>query len=199
MIAGEGALSFVVRPVQGRDIDGLGELFRAAGCPCFCQYYQYDGDHREWQMRCANEPGENERQLGRDLASSALTAVVAESAGRIIGWARLAPAHQLGKLYQNRLYRALPVLNEGDRTRTWAMSCFLVEPRARRHGVARALLGQALDLARQRGATCIEAFPRGVSDVSDEEMWTGPVALYEECGFSRVFDLAAYPVYRTCF
>jgi len=174
-------------------------LFERADVPCFCQYYQFDGDHRNWQDRCANDQLANREGLVADLSSGRIwgvTALLDDGEEAAIGWARVAPAGQLSKLYDNRLYRNLSVLREGERARTFAMSCFLVDPRFRKLGVARSLLQAAITMAQQHGALSVEAFPRGANDVSDAEQWLGPRELYEELGFERVVDFAPYPVYR---
>jgi GNAT superfamily N-acetyltransferase len=172
-------------------------LFQRADVPCYCQYYQFDGDHRQWQDRCANHRDSNRQGLAADLTSGRILGVAAVCGdGEVIGWARVAPAAQLGKLYQNRLYRSLDVLQQGPREHTFAVSCFLVDPNFRRQGVARSLLKAAIALAKEQGALALEGFPRGADDVSDGEQWLGPLDLYEELGFVRVVDFAPYPVYR---
>lgn len=190
-------LDWVVLAADETHASRIAALFQRADVPCYCQYYQFEGDHRQWQDRCANDRDSNRRALIEDLASGRTLGVTAVRGDReIIGWARVAPAGQLSKLYQNRLYRNLEVLAQGPRDRTFAVSCFLVDPNFRRHGVARSLLKAAIALVQERGAVALEAFPRGADDVSDGEQWLGPLGLYEELGFSRVVDFAPYPVYR---
>jgi GNAT superfamily N-acetyltransferase len=192
---------WTVRRATGEDGPLLAQLFERAGVPCFCQYYGFGGDHRQWQNRCANEPLRNREGLLRELESTQLEStlecgVLAVTQDQVVGWLRLAHPKSLRKLYENRLYRALPVLGEGNRDTTFALGCFLVDPNWRRRGVARALLGGALDLARSWGASAVEAFPRVADGVSDEEHWMGPSSLYEATGFLRVHDFAPYPVFR---
>lgn len=190
---------WLVRPALSEDAPSVTELFERADVPCFCQYYQFVGDHREWQNRCANDRASNRTGLALDLAEARTCAVIAVREETVLGWLRVAPAEQLGKLYDNRLYRAIPVLREGDRRRAFAVSCFLVDPNWRRRGVARELLQAGIEAARGQGASMLEAFPRGADDVSDAEQWMGPRVLYEELGFQRIVDFAPYPVYRLDF
>jgi len=171
------------------------ELFARADCPCHCQYYGFIGEHRDWQNRCANDRQANRDGLVADLAAGRLRAWVALDGERAVGWLRVAPVTELQKTYSGRLYRGLPCF-DGDRSRVLSVACFLVDPAVRRRGVASRLLDEAIAWARQSGARSLEALPRGASDVSDEEQWTGPLMLYECAGFSVIRDFQPYPVLR---
>jgi hypothetical protein len=47
------------------------------------------------------------------------------------------------------------------------------------------------------GARALEAFPRRPSEpVRDDELWTGPMAAFEDSGFVEVHAFAPYPVLR---
>lgn len=194
-----GATAVHVRQANGLDAEQVALLFERADVPCFCQYYQFDGDHRQWQNRCANDRTLNRQALEQDLAEEKMAAFIALADDRVIGWARIARRAELSKLYQNRLYRSLAVLAQGDSNTTFSISCFLVDPIVRRQGVARALLAACIELSKNLGASALEVFPRGATDVSDEEQWTGPESLYQEANFRLVHDFPPYPVYRLEF
>lgn len=189
------SLGVTARPVTGADAPELIAFFQRAECACYCQYWDFAGDHRDWQFTLATKPEENAHALTAALEQGRLVGVVATLAGAIVGWSRLSPAQELGRLYEGRLYKGLPCF-QGDRRGVFAVGCVLVEPRYRRQGVGRALLQAQVDCARALGARSLEAFPRGATDVSDGEQWMGPLAVYEELGFSRVHDFAPYPVLR---
>lgn len=184
----------IARPVTAADHSELVAFFQRAECACHCQYWSFSGDHRDWQLRLANEPEKNARALEEGLEAS-VRGVVAVLNEAIIGWSRLAPPTDLGRLYEGRLYKGLPCF-QGDRTSVMAVGCVLVEARHRRRGVGRALLTAQVDYARSLGARALEAFPRGAVDVSDGEQWMGPLAVYVELGFERIHDFAPYPVLR---
>lgn len=186
----------VVRAVAGRDAPALAALFQRAECACSCQYWTFAGDHRDWQLRMATEPEENARQLASQLEQRTTLGVVALiGSGELVGWSRLAPATELGRLYGGRLYKGLPCF-AGDRTGVMTIGCVLVDPAVRRRGIARALLAGQIAEARALGARAVEAFPRGAVDVSDAEQWMGPANLYRELGFGLLHDFAPYPVFR---
>lgn len=176
----------------------VARLFDRCDAPCFCQYFQFPGDNREWQMRCGGDREANARALVLQLSARELRAFVATSEGKVIGWLRLEQPDRLTKRYQGRLYRGLPCF-EGQRARVMSVVCFLVDPAFRGQGVARRLLEAALAWGRAEGLAALEAFPRGANDVTEEEQWTGPMGLYEGLGFARVHDFSPYPVFRFDF
>ena len=184
-----------VERAVGAHAEVINELFERTDCPCHCQYFGFSGDHRQWQMRCANDRATNRLGLAADLQEEKLTALVALNGDQAVGWMRIDQPHHLSKTYEGRLYRGLPCFS-GDRDSVWSIACFLVDKNFRRRGVAAAMLGAAIEVARSLGATALEGLPRGAHDVSDEEQWTGPQTLYERAGFAVVSHFAPYPVYR---
>lgn len=177
--------------------EALAELFERADSPCYCQYWQFVGDHRDWQNRCANERAVNRSSLARDLEQGLLTGLVAvaEDDDSVIGWVRLERPERMAKSYAGRLYRGLPCL-QGERARVWAVACFLIDPDERRRGIASFLLDAAVEHARTLGAVSLEGLPRGAIDTSDGEQWTGPWKMYDRAGFTKIHDFEPYPVFR---
>jgi GNAT superfamily N-acetyltransferase len=187
--------SFLCEALDRANAPELARLFERAGSNCFCSYWHFGGDKNEWQARLAFEPDANRREL-LARAEEPLAGVVAKGAdGRIVGWMKLEPAASLPKIYAQRPYRALPGLATA-RAGVWTVGCFLVDPEHRRHGVARALLERGIELARAAGALELEAFPRRAEGVRDEELWTGPFALFTNAGFEVVHEQLQYPVLR---
>ena len=78
----------------------------------------------------------------------------------------------------------------------YVVGCFLVDEAWRNRGVAEALLGGGLAIAKRAGARSVEAFPRRVEGVPAEQLWTGPVGIFERAGFRVVTELCPYPVMR---
>jgi GNAT superfamily N-acetyltransferase len=178
----------------------LVELFDAAGSPCYCRFWHFAGDNNAWLDRCASSPGDSRDELTRALATRSDEArgvvAVARGAGSAIGWLKVAPAAVVQKAYARRLYKNLPCF-EGDRSGVFLVGCALVHPDFRRRGLAKELVAGAVRLAPAWGARALEALPRRPSEpVSDEELWTGPVSVFEASGFVEVHDLSPYPVLR---
>jgi GNAT superfamily N-acetyltransferase len=180
---------------------GLVALFEAAGSPCHCRYWHFEGDKNAWLERCAAAPRENRAELERGLAAGSddargVVALAQGSAERVIGWLKVAPAAAVPKLYDQRLYRGLPCF-QGDRAGVHVIGCALVDPTTRRRGVATALVAGAIRIAPSWGATALEALPRRPREpVSDEELWTGPLGAYLTNGFVEVHTFDPYPVLR---
>jgi GNAT superfamily N-acetyltransferase len=66
------------------------------------------------------------------------------------------------------------------------ISCFVIAPPYRRHGVAAALLDRVIADAAGRGATWIEAYPHNNPEESDAAHFRGPRAMYDARGFEPV-------------
>lgn len=103
-----------------------------------------------------------------------------------VGWCQLGPRDRLEKLVRRLGVEPSP--------ETWAVTCFLVAPRARGRGVARALLEAAIETARAEGGAQLEGYPRLAAD-EPGDLWTGPEALYRSTGFASVGDAPPRRIY----
>ena len=173
-------------------------LFARVGTACHCEWWHFEGDKNAWLDRLAHRPTENREALCARLASEdaephGLIAIDASS--RVIGWMKLTPSERVHKIYEQRIYRRLPCF-DGPRDGVLTVGCFLVEERSRRRGVASALLRAGVAHGKELGARALEAFPRAGLDLRDEEVWTGPLALFLRAGFEIVGGGAPYPVLR---
>jgi GNAT superfamily N-acetyltransferase len=187
---------FEITPARRAHGPALLGLFERTGCPCYCRYFHFAGDKNAWLDRCANGTVLNRAEMIAALDFDEMSGVVAlDSSEAAIGWMKIAPAAALGKLYAQRLYKGLPCF-AGDRSGVFSVACFLIDLTRRRQGVARALLGRGIELARERGAGAIEAFPRRAEGVADEQLWTGPASIFTAAGFVEVHEFEAYPVLR---
>lgn len=192
------ARPFRVERAAERHGAALATLLSTNGFGCYCRYWHFAGDHRQWLARCAHTPDENRSELlqALDARSDEASGLVAfEPGGELVGWLKLAPAPLMGKLYGQRLYKGLACL-ERDPTGVWAVGCLFVREDQRRRGVATALLDSAIRCAEEAGARAIEAFPRSDVDVAAAALMMGPLALFLRAGFVVVHDFTPYPVLR---
>ena len=66
------------------------------------------------------------------------------------------------------------------------VSCFVISPPYRRHGVAAALLDHVIGTARERGVSWVEGYPRTEPEDNDAGHFRGPKAMYDAKGFETV-------------
>jgi GNAT superfamily N-acetyltransferase len=71
-------------------------------------------------------------------------------------------------------------------TETVGISCFIVAPAYRRHGLAAALLDRVLADASERGAGWVEAYPFTEDREGAAGNFRGPRSMYDERGFEPV-------------
>jgi GNAT superfamily N-acetyltransferase len=176
----------------------LASLLSSNGFGCYCRYWHFGGNHREWLARCAHTPDDNRAELltAVDGGSDEARGMVAhDETGELIGWLKLAPATVMGKLYEQRLYKGLACLQRAA-TGVWTVGCLFVREDQRRRGVATSLLHGAIQSAGEAGARALEAFPRSDVDVAAAALMMGPLALFVRAGFEVVHDFTPYPVLR---
>ena len=186
--------AIVVEPLAEKHLAGFAKLFEATSSSCFCRYWHFTGTKNDWLDRCANRPEENLAEQADAVARGDVSAsgLVAIEDGAVVGWMKLAPRESLPKLTSLPVYRQL-VGEPG----TWTIGCFVVDPSARRRGVARALVQNAETYVAAQGGRLIEAHPRRSTEpLHDEEAWQGPEQLFRELGFAVIHDVSPYPVYR---
>jgi ribosomal protein S18 acetylase RimI-like enzyme len=177
-------------------VDAWTLLFEACASSCFCRYWHFEGTKNEWLERLAFTPGTNtdEQRAAVREAHPSGRGLVALDGDVVVGWMKLSPRSAVPKLRRLPVYRALDL---GDDDGVLSIGCVLVHPAHRRRGVARALLEEALASAKATGARAVEAYPHRRSEaLRDEELWMGPLSLFEAYGFLPLEGNAAYPVLR---
>ena len=165
-----------VEPLTTARFEDLARLFMEGGDPkwCWCMYFRNKGS--TWSTSTAKGNREDLRGLaGRDLAPG----LVAFEDGDAVGWVSLAPREDYGRL------EASKVLARIDDKPVWSIVCFVVTKRRRGQGIAAALLAGAIDYARERGATVLEAYP--VSDergrIPASDAFHGTQSMFTKAGF----------------
>jgi len=66
------------------------------------------------------------------------------------------------------------------------ISCFVIAPPFRRHGIASALLDRVIADASARGAAWIEAYPLNKPEANDAGHFRGPRSMYDARGFKPI-------------
>lgn len=99
--------------------------------------------------------------------------------GRVAGWVNASPRSQYG------LYRLVDP-DGPDPATVIGVSCFLIAPPYRRHGVAGVLLDRVIAEAAERGAEWIEGYPHLAPDEGDAGHFRGPRQLYDSRAFEPI-------------
>lgn len=174
-------------PDRWEDVERLaGERGFTSGCWCM------------WWRVTSQEFSERH---GRSLRDGLMTLVrqgdepglVAYAGDDPVGWVALAPRDAYPRL--NRSPKLKPV----DDQPVWSISCFYIDRRHRRRGVAGKLLRAAVDYARAHGALAVEAYPIDTStrtSAASAELYTGTLPMFEQAGFREVARRRGRPIVR---
>ena len=170
-----------VRPVSETLFDDVQMVFGARGqaARCQCQGYRLG-----WYAQHSDDV-QGRRELLRDqvLEGHGLVAYLDDEP---VGWCSLAPRSDYPYLRQTTWKGRT---EDKDDASIWAVTCFVTRAGYRRQGVSRALAGGTVDLARDRGARAVEAYPMKPApgkDVPWGEMHVGALSAFLAAGFRIV-------------
>ena len=172
-----------IHPLTPDRLADLAGLFGQGGDPkwCWCAFFRVRG------MNWSNAtPEENrsvfESAVRTDAREGRAPGLVAYAGGEAVGWVGLSPREEYARLEHST------VLARIDDRPVWSIVCFVVGRRARGQGVARALLDAAIDYARDRGATMLEAYPVDTKGgrVPSANVYHGTLSMFERAGFRVV-------------
>lgn len=158
------------------DHDGLAGNPVDAVCYCSSPHISPPGQEGGAEMRSWRQNRELMIQL---LRSGRVFGYLAYVDGRPAGWVNASKKSDCSQL------RRREAVEEGDAD-VICVSCFVIAPPYRRHGLSAALLLRVLDDAPARGASHVEAYPRKSPAESDAANYRGHRSLFEGHGFEVV-------------
>lgn len=127
-------------------------------------------------------PGQNRAEKEQRVREGRTHAALVLDGDDCLGWCQFGTPAELPEIKSRRRYeKDLTVLPD------WRVTCFFTGKGLRNRGVAHAALGGALaEIARQGGGT-VEGYPEETDDrsVSGSFLHTGPMAVFENHGFTR--------------
>ena len=157
-----------VTPGNWRDFEAL---FDCRGGPkaCWCMVWrvtaaeakQTDGPNRKAAMK-------------RRVAAGTTVGLLGYLDNEPVTWCSVAP---------RSTYRRL-VDDGGSDEGVWSIACFFVVRRLRGRGVSQRIIAGAVEFARSRGASVVEAYP--VDPSSPSYRFMGFVQMFEAAGFQEV-------------
>jgi GNAT superfamily N-acetyltransferase len=180
-------------PVTAARLDDLDELF-ARGYPRTCQCAYLRLTHRDYaQTSPADRRSEHDKAIRRASRQGRAAGMIAYDEAGPVGWVSFSPREEYPRLVASR------VLQPVDDQEVTSVVCFVIAPRARRQGVAAALLDAVIDYAAEHGIGLLEGYPvdHGTERRAGADLWQGPRRLFEAAGFTvvttRQANAAAYP------
>jgi GNAT superfamily N-acetyltransferase len=116
------------------------------------------------------------------VKSGAPLGILAYDGDTPVGWCAVAPRAATPGLERS------PVCKPVDDKPVWSITCFFVDPKARRDGVMAALIEAAVKHAKRQGATIVEAYPRdpGGARIDSASGYVGVVEPFVGQGFQEV-------------
>jgi len=128
----------------------------------------------------------NRREQKKLIDKGCAHGILVYASGVPVGWCQYGLREELARIDDMRIYRVPP-----PETRTgkfWRITCFVVDRKYRRHGIAGAALAAALETIKQEGGGIVEAYPvANWEGKSFGNMSThGTVSMFKKAGFERV-------------
>lgn len=105
-----------------------------------------------------------------------------------VGWVSIGPRAEFPRLDHTRLLTATQRELAPVSGPLWSIVCFVIATRARRRGVATALLNAVVDWAADRDIAVLEGYPVDTEGQKrpGAALWQGTVGLFERAGFEVV-------------
>jgi len=184
-----------VLPLTAERMTDLDTVFQARGCSvakgCYCMYYRESGKAED--LKAGETPEAKNRAAIAKLAERDLPpGLLGYKDGKAVGWVSLGPRADFLRLASS------PTMRSPDAKPVWSIICFVVPSEYRKQGVAHELLAAAVDFARARGATLLEAYPvdRDAPEAKNAP-WFGSSSMFAKAGFVEVArNKPARPIVR---
>jgi GNAT superfamily N-acetyltransferase len=177
-------MPLTVLPLTSERMPDLDTVFQARGCSvaksCYCMYYRRSGKHVD--LKAGETPNSRNKAAMARLAECGLPpGLLGYKDGKPVGWVSLGPRPDFVRLANS------PTMRSIDEKPVWSIICFVVPSEHRKQGVAHELLAAAIDFAKSRGATLLEAYPvdRNAPDAPNAP-WFGSSSMFVKAGFTEV-------------
>lgn len=144
---------------------------------CWCMWWRDRSHDRE----------KNKSAMSQIVRKGPPPGLLAYDGDRPVGWVSVAPRGGHGQLLRSRTLKP----EDAEEHDVYSITCFYVDPSAKRKGVSRALLSAAVEYARSEGAKVVEGYP---SDTATGFM--GARSSFEDCGFSPDRKAGSRTVFR---
>jgi GNAT superfamily N-acetyltransferase len=148
-----------------------------ASSGCWCMWW------RQTRAEYQQHRGEaNRRAMQAIVSSGEVPGILAYHQQQAVGWCSVAPRECFASLTRS------PMLKSVDSLPVWSIVCFFVRKDFRKRQMTLRLIQGAVDYAKSKGASCIEAYPRnpGPKRLSADAAFMGLPALFQRAGFREI-------------
>ena len=142
---------------------------------CFCRFYHHDCSYDEWFARTGEQ---NRVEAMEEIKVGNMKGYLAFDGDRCIGWLNANDSRSYIRLAED----VAPFVGE---RKVGMVICYVIDPMYRRQGVARLLLGRAIEDFRIQGCDGVLALPVDEEENLDTR-YRGTLNMYNEAGFKRV-------------
>ena len=184
-------LRYTTKELSNKTLPDFERLFNTHPAPgayqCWCMYNHQSGHLPESKKlqsrvkRAARNRGEK-----RELVEAGCShGILVYARHEPVGWCQYGPIEELPRIDNNPIYRK--VAPEDGARRLWRITCFVVDRRYRRRGVASAALKAALQAIRTKGGGLVEAYP--ILHWGAYAEYRGTASMFRSEGFKIVAPL----------
>jgi GNAT superfamily N-acetyltransferase len=169
-----------------RDFERLFQTHPAPGAyPCWCMY-----NHRPGPTPCRTGDSRaawierNRREKKALVEQGRSHGILVYAQGEPVGWCQYGLREELPRIENNPKY---PKLATGSHKAMWRITCFVVQRKYRRRGVASAVLRAVLTAIQDEGGGLVEAYP--IKRWGAYAEFRGTLSMFQKEGFRIVAPL----------
>jgi ribosomal protein S18 acetylase RimI-like enzyme len=200
--------AFVTKELSRETWDDFVDLFSHGGGwdHCFCMLFHRPRSlPKDQHLRTRAERGVRNCKQKKELVDGGLAhGILVYVDERAVGWCQYGMREELPRVDNSRKYRALEAEERkswglkanvrGSRAESlWRITCFVVDRKYRRQGIATAALRAALNSIKREGGGLVEAYPisRWETRAFGNESTSGTLSMFKRQGFKVVAPLGA--------
>ncbi len=176
-----------VKPLSIENWLDMGTVLGVSGDGgCWCMWWRLTDDEFE------DGRGEgNKRAMKRLVEAGKTPGVIAYLNGQPAGWCAVGPREEYSRLMTSSLLTGI------DNQLAWSIVCYYITPRFRGRGLMEHLTRGAVQLARTKKVSLVEAYPVEVAAGSSPAgAYTGVATVLRKVGFLEVAKQGSRPVMR---
>jgi GNAT superfamily N-acetyltransferase len=155
---------------------------------CWCVHFHRPRPlpRNQWLPTRTLRAARNRREQKKLTEKDGSHGILVYANGVAVGWCQYGPREELTRIDNSRNYRVPAAAIKAGKL--WRVTCFVVDRKYRRHGIAGAALEAALESIKRQGGGIVEAYPvANWEGKSFGNMSThGTVSMFKKAGFKRV-------------